>query len=95
MDAGNRTEIHRNTLMHKSAIGFDDDTRLAYRICVVFPDQTAVIPIKFARRIDAVHGLKSLKKIMSFDGSYKEVRDRLIEIGPDEIRKTVCQAMQW
>ena len=79
----------------KPSSGFNDDKRLAYRIRVTFPNQRAVFPIQFARRCDAEAGLKAIKKLMTFDGTYEEVKSRIIDIGPERIRQAVCQDLGW
>lgn len=93
----NRVDICLGTATkgHGPSSGFNDNKKTAYRIRVHFEDQRAVIPIQFARRRDAEQGLKALRKLMSFEGTYEEVRARIIDIGPKRIRQAVCEAMAW
>lgn len=68
---------------------------MANRIRVHCEDQRAVVAIPFARQRDAEQGLKALQKLMTFDGTFEEVRNRIKDIGAKRIRQAVCEAMAW
>jgi len=92
----NRVDICYGTAKKGNPLsGFEDDGSPGYRIRVHFGDRRAVFAIRFARRRDAEQGLKALRSIMSFEGTYKEVRARIIDIGPRRIRQAVCEVQAW
>lgn len=92
----NRVDICYGTAKKgKPGAGFNDNGELGYRIRVHFSNRRSVFAIRFARRKDAEQGLKSLLAIMSLNGTYDEVRARIIDIGPKRIRQAVCESLAW
>ncbi len=75
--------------------GFNDDGRPAWRISVKFPDDRATFAIPFMRERDALRGANALKAIMSFAGTYEEVKTRVADIGAKRIRQAVCEVQAW
>lgn len=81
--------------MVNATCGFNDDGRPAWRISVQFPDDRATFAIPFARERDALMGARAIKSLMSFDGTFEEVRSRVADIGAKRIRQAVCEVQAW
>lgn len=87
-----RTQLSRG---YAPSPGFSDDGRLAWRIRIQCSDDSASFAIPFARRCDAERGLASIKKLMTFDGTFEEVRARILDIGVERIRRAACESLAW